>query len=79
MLLHAFDVVLAPDAKIDECILFSGVKEALASAFPVLEEPCYVFEISNYQKSETEAWAANRVTVEPLTDGRARVCLPVVE
>lgn len=45
-LLHAFDVVLAPSARIDAYQLSGGVLEALRSAQLVLEEPCYVFEVS---------------------------------
>ena len=56
----------------------------MRSAQLVLEEPCYVFEVSGdaaelQQKCDSDAWAANRVTVEPLGPGRVRVCLPVVE
>lgn len=83
-LLHAFDVVLAPSAQIDADPLSGGVFEALRSAQLVLEEPCYVFEVSGdvselQQKCDTDAWAANRASVEPLGPGRTRVCLPVVE
>ena len=83
VLLHAFDVVLAPSVEIDENTLASGVMEALACAFPVLEEPCYVFELSGVQKpSESPvpaAWTANRVSVEQLSEDIVRVHLPVVE
>lgn len=57
--------------------------EALACAFPVLEEPCYVFELSGVQKPSEfpvpAAWTASRVSVEQLSENRVRVRLPVVE
>lgn len=47
--MHVFDVILAPSAEIDGDVLVCGIREALTCAYPILEEPCYVFEIYGFQ------------------------------